>query len=175
MLWIPEASWGFLRLPQAFWHLQKLLNTSWCFIMLHIASCCLLTPLNIFCYCVLGFQLFFGFGIFFWHLGILTILAFLASLTFWHYEIQKKTALKSKDAKIKAALVFNGVFFYFKMPRCQKYQRFQNGQMPRCKKICQNAKRPKKCQSILKKMPTIPRCQNQRNQGDIWDISSCCV
>ena len=29
----------------------------------------------------LGFQSFSGFGIFFWHLGILTILAFLASLT----------------------------------------------------------------------------------------------
>ena len=41
---------------------------------------------------LVGFQSFSGFGIFFWHLGILTILAFLASLTFWHYEIQKKTA-----------------------------------------------------------------------------------
>ena len=58
-----------------------------------------------------GFQSFSGFGIFFWHLGILTILAFLASLTFWHYEIQKKTTLKSKDAKIKATLVFNDFFF----------------------------------------------------------------
>ena len=41
---------------------------------------------------ITGFQSFSGFGIFFWHLGILTILAFLASLTFWHYEIQKKAA-----------------------------------------------------------------------------------
>ena len=72
-------------------------------------------------------SIIFWFWHLFWHLGILTNLAFLASLTFWHYEIQKKTALKSNDAKIKAALVFNGVFFDLKIPRCQKCQRCQNG------------------------------------------------
>ena len=107
-----------------------------------------------------GFQSYSGFGIFFWHLDILTILAFLASLIFWHYEIQKKTALKSKDAKIKAALVFNGVFF---ISRCQDAKNAKDAKMvkmPRCKKDAKIPKGQKK-PVPLKKMPTIPRCQNQ--------------
>ena len=36
-------------------------------------------------------SIIFWFWHLFWHLGIWTILAFLASLTFRHYEIQKKT------------------------------------------------------------------------------------
>ena len=54
-----------------------------------------------------------------------------------------KTALKSKDAKIKATLVFNDVFFDLKMPKCQKCQRCQNGKNAKMQKICQNAKSPK--------------------------------
>ena len=93
----------------------------------------------------------------FWHLGILTISAFLASLTFWHYEIQKKTALQSKDAKIKAALVFNGVFFLL---RCQDAKNAKDAKMvkmPRCQKRCQNVKRPKNA------MPFKNKCQQYQD------------
>ena len=100
-------------------------------------------------------SIIFWFWHLFWHLGIFTILAFLASLTFGHYEIQKKTALKSKDAKIKATLVFIDVFF---ISRCQDAKNAKDAKrvkMPRCKKRCQKAKMP----VPLKKMPTIPRCK----------------
>ena len=114
----------------------------------------------------------------FWHL-------FLASWHFDHFGIfgifdilalwdSKENSIKREDAKIKATMVFNDVFFDLKMPKCQKCQRCQNGQNAKMQKKCQNSKRRKNA-SPLKKMPTMPRCQNQRNQGDIWDISWCCV
>ena len=101
-------------------------------------------------YPCLAFNHFLVLASFFWHLGILTIWAFFASLTLWHYEIQKKTALKSKDAKIKATLVFNYVFFWSqdakmpkKMPKMPKWSK--------CKDAKKDAKMPKNASPFKKK------------------------
>ena len=102
-----------------------------------------------------GLSIIFWFWHLFWHLGILTILAFLTSLSFWHYEIQKKTALKSKEAKIKAALVFNGVFFSSQDPKMPKMPK-----MPKWSK-CQDAKKDAKMPKGPK-MP-VPLKKNDNN------------
>ena len=83
----------------------------------------------------------------FWHL-------FLASSHFDHFGIfgifdilalwySKENSIKRKDAKIKATMIFNDVFFDLKMPKCQKCQSCQNGQNAKMQKKCRNAKRPK--------------------------------
>ena len=51
-----------------------------------------------------------------------------------------------------------------KEPKCQKFQRCQNGQNAKMQK--KDAKRPKNA-NAFKKIQTMPRCQNPRNQGDI--------
>ena len=103
----------------------------------------------------------------FLHLGILTILASLAFFAFWHLEIKKDT-IKDQSCLDFGIFALSCCFLLnLIMPKCQRCQKCQNGQNAKMQKKMPKCQKAKKCQYLFKNMPTMPRCQNQRNEGDI--------
>ena len=74
------------------------------------------------------------FGIFFLHLGILTILASLAFLASWHLGIKKDT-IKDQSCLDFGIFTLSCYFLLnFTIPKCQRCQKCQNGQNAKMQK-----------------------------------------